>query len=274
MKSEQKLFTYQYHHFLDEAGDPTFCGKGKSVIVGTPGASTCYILGMVKFNNDLDTVRKQVMQLQQQVDQDPYFKKMGSIEKKRNKYGFYFHATDDIPEVRMQFFKYFSSLDCTFEAVVGSKNPDLYLTRHNENPHEFYADLLSHLLYNKLFSKNRLVLNIAERGTSTRLENLKSGLQKAEEKFHAHNPKTILNHNIVFNVQNQTSEPLLNIADYFCWSVQRVFERGETRYYEYLLDKIEVVVDLYDEEGMKTGNNIYTPKKPLTDENKKDLYSI
>ena len=248
MKPERKRSTYEYHHFLDEAGDPTFYGKGKSVIVGTPGVSICYILGMVKFNNDLDTIRNEVMQLQKQVDNDPYFKKVGSIEKKRNKHGFYFHATDDIP--------------------------DLYLTRHNQNPHEFYADLLSHLLYNKLFNKNRLVLNIAERGTSTRLENLKFGLQKAEEKFHVCNPSTILNHNIVFNVQNQTSEPLLNIADYFCWSVQRVFEKGETRYYEYLLDKIMVVVDLYDEEGVKTGNNIYTPKNPLSAENKKSLYSI
>jgi hypothetical protein len=46
--------------------------------------------------------------------------------------------------------------------------------------------------------------------------------------FAVHNPKSRLNHNVVFNVQNQTSEPLLNITDYFCWSVQRVFERGET----------------------------------------------
>jgi hypothetical protein len=274
MKPERKLSTFEYHYFLDEAGDPTFHGKGKSVIVGIPGVSTCYFLGMVKFNSDLDTVRKEVMQLQQQVDQDPYFKRVGSIEKKRNKHGFYFHATDDVPEVRMQFFKYFNSLNCSFEAVVGRKIPGLYLTRHNENPHEFYADLLSHLLYNRLLSENRMVLNIAERGTSTRLENLKLGLQKAEERLCTLNPETILNHNVVFNVQHQTSEPLLNIADYFCWSVQRVFERGETRYYEYLLEKIKVVIDLYDDEGVKTGDNIYTPKKPLTAKNKKSLYSI
>ena len=274
MKKPDKVLTFNYHYFLDEAGDPTFYGKGKTVIVGTPGVSNYYFLGMVKFNNDLEVVRKGVIYLQQQIDQDPYFKSIGSIEKKRNKHGFYFHASDDIPEVRMQFFKYFCSLDCSFEVVVGRKIPDIYLNRHNESPHRFYADLLSHLLYDKLLSTNRMVLNVAERGTSTRLENLRLGLEKAEERFAVHNPKSRLNHNVVFNVQNQTSEPLLNIADYFCWSVQRVFERRETRYYEYLRDKIKLVVDLYDEEGTKSGANIYTPEKPLTAKNKKSLYSI
>ncbi len=199
----EKLPTYTYHYFLDEAGDPSFYGKGKSIIVGTPGVSSNYFLGMVKFNSNLDFIRNEVVKLQQEVEADPYFKKIGSIEKKKGKHGFYFHATDDIPEVRMLFFKFFNSLDLSFEAVVGQKNPTLYLERHNANPHEFYADLLSHLLYNKLLDKNRMVLNIAERRGSTRFENLKSGLQ------------------------NQTSEPLLNIADYFCWSIQRVFEKAK-----------------------------------------------
>ena len=274
MKKSDKVPSFVYHYFLDEAGDPSFYGKGKSIIVGTQGVSSNYFLGMVKFNSDLDIIRKEVHHLQQQVDQDPYFKSIGSIEKKRNKHGFYFHATDDVPEVRMLFFKFLKSLDCSFEAVVGQKIPNLYVKKHNANPHEFYADLLSHLLYDKLLDESRMVLNVAERGASTRFENLKSGLQKAEERFMIENPGTQLNHNVVFNVQNQTSEPLLNIADYFCWSIQRVFERGEIRYYTYLQDKIKQVIDLYDEEGVRTGENAYTPQKPLTAENKKSLYSI
>jgi hypothetical protein len=271
---DAKLSPYEYHYFLDEAGDPSFYGKGKSIIVGTPGVSSCYFLGMVKFRSNLDLIRQEVSRLHREVTQDVYFKNIGSIEKKKNKYGFYFHATDDIPEIRMLFFKFLNSLDCSFEAVVGRKIPNLYEKKHNANPHEFYADLLSHLLYHKLLHKNRVVLNIAERGTSTRLENLKLGLQKAEERFVLHYPETALDHNVVFNVQNQTSEPLLNIADYFCWSIQRVFERGETRYYDYLRDKIKIVIDLYDEEGIDSKQNIYTPENPLTAKNKNSLYSI
>ena len=265
----------EYHYFLDESGDPSFFRKGKHLIpVGTPGVSSYYFLGMVKFNSDLTIIRDAVIDLQQVIDRDPYFKKIGSIEKKRRQHGFYFHATDDIPEVRMIFFKFLSSLDCSFEAVAGRKIPSLYLERHGADPHKFYADLLSHLLYSKLAGENKIVLNIAERGMSTRLGNLRSGLQSAERRFDFYNQNAGLKRPVVFNVQNQTSEPLLNIADYFCWSVQRFFEKGETRYCEYLQPKIRLVVDVFDEEGAKTGSNVYTPERPLTAENKNSLYSI
>jgi hypothetical protein len=48
-------------------------------------------------------------------------------------------------------------------------------------------------------------------------------------------PKTI------FNIQSPIEEPLLSAADYFCWAIQRVFERGELRCYEFLIDKISKV---------------------------------
>lgn len=63
-------------------------------------------------------------------------------------------------------------------------------------------------------------------------------------------------------------EPLLNIADYLCWTVQRVFEKGETRYYDFVKEKISVVVDLYDTDRYEGFQNYYSPKKPLTAENK------
>ncbi|HEX3934247.1 MAG TPA: hypothetical protein VHW43_06175, partial [Puia sp.] len=167
----EKLQPYEYHYFLDEAGDPSFFGKGKHLLsAGIPGVSSYYLLGMVRFNSDLNYVRQTVADLQQVVDRDPYFKNIGSITKKRLKNGFYFHATDDIPEVRMIFFKFLRSLDCSFEVVAGKKIPSLYLERHKANPHRFYSDLLSHLLYVKLVGENKIVLNIAERGMSTRLE--------------------------------------------------------------------------------------------------------
>lgn len=263
-----------YHYFLDEAGDPSFFGKGKRIIIGTPGVSCYYFLGMVRFHSDLGDIRHKVKDLQEAVAHDPYFRNIGSIGRKRTRNGFYFHATDDVPEVRMLFFKLLNSLDCTFEAVAGLKDPDIYLKRHKGNPHEFYADLLSHLLYDKLEDEDKVVLNIAERGGSTRNENLRLGLRRAEARFAYYHPFAGLNHHVVFNVQNQTSEPLLNIADYFCWSIQRVFEKGETRYYDFLREKIGKVVDLFDLDGAEDGSNIYTPERPLTAQNKKSLYSI
>jgi hypothetical protein len=55
------------------------------------------------------------------------------------------------------------------------------------------------------------------------------------------------------------------VADYLAWAVQRVFEMGDMRYYNYLREKIRLVVDLYD----RSGKNRYDPTiQPLTTGNK------
>jgi hypothetical protein len=73
---------------------------------------------------------------------------------------------------------------------------------------------------------------------------------------------------VVFNVQTPRIEPLLTISDYLSWAVQRVFERGDVRYYNYLTAKIRLVVDLYDRDKYEGYRNYYDKKNPLTAQNK------
>ncbi len=75
------------------------------------------------------------------------------------------------------------------------------------------------------------------------------------------------NSKIVFNVQTPLTEPLLNMADYFCWAVQRVFERGETRYYDFINDKISLVVDIYDTDNYSGNRNYYNKNNKLSNSN-------
>lgn len=256
--------TQDNHRFLDEAGDTTFYGKGKVPTIGQNGVSMSFILGMVKFKEPLQPLRQKIIVLQNQVINDPYFRDIPSINKKLKEGGFYFHATDDLPEVRKLFYDFIASVDCSFEAYVGRKIPSLYETKHNGKEAEFYADLLSHLLENKLNKKGKLVLNVASRGKTTKNNNLQSALTKAQNR----NKGKALTTQVLFNVQNHRVEPLLNVADYFCWAVQRVFERGEVRYYNFLKDRVSLVVDLYDSARYLNSGNYYSPKKPLTITNK------
>ena len=48
-----------------------------------------------------------------------------------------------------------------------------------------------------------------------------------------------------------------------CWSVQRVFERGEMRYHDYIKDKISLVVDIYDRTGYSGSRNYYRKSNPI-----------
>lgn len=262
-----KTESYKYHRFLDEAGDTTFFGKGKVPIIGNEGVSKSFILGMLKVNEPLHTVREKVMSLQNHISTDPYFEGIPSIQKMKDKFGYYLHAKDDIPEVRKMAFDLIKTIECSFECIVARKIYALYEKKHHNKESEFYADLLSHLLKNKFRKYDKLVLNIAERKKCTTHTNLDFGLQKALARDHAKNPDKEQRCKVVFNIQQPTNEPLLNIADYFCWSVQRVFERGETRYYNSISDKISLVIDVYDAEKYKNFKNYYSGKNKLTSDN-------
>ena len=120
---------------------------------------------------------------------------------------------------------------------------------------------------NRLGEYDRLVLNIAERKRCTALNNLQKGLDKALTHSKFRYPSRAKDCKVVFNVQRPTVEPVLNIADYLCWSIQRVFERGETRYYDYIRSKISVIWDLYDFAGAMNGQNYYSRSRKLTEAN-------
>lgn len=252
------------HRFLDEAGDTTFYGDGKRIIVGQQGVSLTFGLGMLQINGNLHEVRRQITDLQHQIQADRYLNSIPSIKKKIEKGGFYLHATDDPPEVRQAAYKLIKTMDCSLEMVVARKVPGIFAAKHNNREAEFYADLLSHLLKDKLKSGLKYVLNIAHRSNSTSNTNLQVAIEKAYGRAEKQHHRNDLTSKVVFNVQTPRTEPLINLADYLCWAVQRVFEKGEIRYYDFIQDKIASVVDIYDRERHEIKGNCYDKDCPLT----------
>lgn len=257
-----------YHRFLDEAGDTTFYGKGKKNIIGENGVSKVFILGMVKVKDPLDEVRYKINALQDKIADDEFYH-VPSVLKKINKTGYYLHATDDLPEIRKEMFDLMKTINCSFEAVVGRKDIERYETKHKGKEEYFYADLLSHLLKNKLSKHDKLVMHISERGKSTKNHNLELAFLKAKQRFVKINGSKESRTKVVFNVNYPTKDPLLNLADYFCWTIQRIFERGEIRYYNFIKEQVKLVIDLYETENYKDWKNYYDNRKnPLTIKNK------
>lgn len=263
----EKLQTCEYHRFLDEAGDTTFYGKGKLPVLGKEGVSLSFTLGMTRFREPLPELRERIIKLQKEIEVNPLFKSMESVKKRTQKGGFYFHAKDDSNDLKKVFFDFILSLDCTFQAVVARKSVDRFKRTHNDNEMEFYADLLSHLVKDK-FNYPKLILNVAERQNSTSNKNLERAIQIASERHKKKNPEKEIALNIGYSVHKFQDEPLLCVADYLCWVVQRVFERGEVRFYEYLMPKISLVLDLYDTANYSYSKNYYRSKNPLTPKNK------
>lgn len=257
-----------FHRFLDETGDTTFYGKGRKLIVGQEGVSLCFGLGVVRIDRPLEEVRREVRALQTQVEADPLLNTIPSVRRRIASGGFFFHACKDSPEVRSVVLHYIRDLPCEAEVVMARKIPALFAKQHHGLEGEFYADLLAHLVKNRLKRDGTLVLNVAERGSSTRekvlTEALRLATERAAKRWGGENLRT----RAVFNVQNPRTEPLLTVSDYLCWAVQRVFEKGEVRHYNYLAEKIRLVVDIYDRDKYEGFRNYYDKKNPLTAENK------
>jgi hypothetical protein len=256
------------HRFLDEMGDSTFYGKGRRIIIGETGVSLSFGIGILKIKRPLGEVRAEVMQLQKEIEEDPLFNTLPSVIKRSQQGGFFFHACKDTPDVRSPFLKYIRSLPCELEAVVARKIPARFEKSHHSQENEFYADLLSHLIKKRVKGSRKLVLNVAARGSSTRDKVFAEALSIANQRALKRWSQQDLNSHVVFNVQTPRTEPLLNVADYLCWAVQRVFEQGETRYYDYLQERIRLVVDLYDSDRYAGYQNHYDKKNPLTAKNK------
>jgi hypothetical protein len=256
------------HRFLDETGDTTFYGKGRKLIIGQEGVSLCFGLGIVRIDRPLKEVRQEVTALQKQVETDPLLNTIPSVQKRVNSGGFYFHACKDSPDVRTVILHYIRDLPCEAEMVVARKIPKFFRNKHHGREEELYGDLLAHLIKNRLKRAGTLVLNVAQRGSSTREKVLTAALELATERAGKKWGAANLKARPVFNIQNPRTEPLLTISDYLCWAVQRVFEKGEMRYYTYLAEKIRLVVDLYDIDKYEGYRNYYDKKNPLTPENK------
>src|SRR5580765_5192845 len=104
------------HFFVDESGDPTlFDAKGR-IIVGKEGTSRVFILGAAFIPNpgglqtDLNFLRMRLVA-------DPYFRGVPSFDVTRKKTAVFFHAKDDLPEVRCEVFSLIR--DHTVQVVAG-----------------------------------------------------------------------------------------------------------------------------------------------------------
>jgi hypothetical protein len=268
-RTENNISLPVEHRFIDEMGDTTFYGKGKEIILGKEGVSSIFGLGIVKFNRPLNDIRREISALQRQVETDPLLNTIPSVTKRVKRGGFYFHASKDTDDVRSIFLRYLRDLDCEAEFQVARKIPSLFVRKHNGKDDEFYADVLSHLIKGRLKKPRRMVLNIAERGSSTRARVLQTALTKATSRAVKKCNPDDLKTDVVFNVQSPSHEPLLTVPDYLGWAVQRVFECGQTRHYDYLRHRIRLVVDLYDSNNYVGSANYYDHRyNPLTNKNK------
>ncbi|GAB3988942.1 hypothetical protein GCM10028807_12700 [Spirosoma daeguense] len=237
------------YFFIDESGDSEFYGKRKRLLVGTEGFQPLLILGLVETSNR-KRLREAVITLQQQILSDTLYRSIPSVKEPN----WFFHARNDHPEVRAEFFKLIRSYDdLRFHAVIGRKDLDIFNRKHNNNSVEFYFDLVAHLLQEKLQEETEQNIYLAHKPKTTQKQ-LVTAIDKA---IQADNGKLGIQQKIRYSctVEQSSKMPELSVVDYLLWALHRYLLKGEIRFWEAVEPCVSSVLDLYDDEKQYDGKN-------------------
>jgi len=256
-------------YFVDESGDGVLFSRRGRVVVGTEGCSRFFILGLVDIP-DPDALGHELDDLRAGLLADPYFKGVPSMQPEARKTALAFHAKDDLPEVRREVFSLLTKHPVRFFAVVRDKGKLLeYVRQRNErdaayryNPNELYDYLVRRLFKDRLHKDDEYQICFARRGKADRTAALLVALQAARRRF---GQQWGVLSSAPIHVTPATPErcPGLQVADYFLWALQRLYERHEERYVALLWSSFSLVHDLDDTREAQYGV-YYSKKKPLT----------
>jgi hypothetical protein len=244
-----------------------FDGKGR-VLVGTEGCSRYFAVGLLDVA-DAAKLSEELNKLRADLLADPYFKNVPSMQSEARKTALYFHAKDDLPEVRREVFKLLQRHELKFSAVVRNKQTVLnYVRARNERhsayrykPDELYDHVVRRLFKERLHKHDGYTIRFAIRGNSHRTAAFHSALATARDRFAQEHGITITS-KLDVKACRPTDEPALQAADYFLWALQRTFEKHEDRYLELLWPQCSLVVDADDTRVAEYGA-YYTKQKPL-----------
>lgn len=256
------------NYFVDEAGDLTLFNKRKQIVVGNEGSSSCFMVGMADIPRP-DNVKQKLDELRQELLNDPYFRGVPSMQPEQKKTAICFHAKDDLPEVRREVFKLLPSFEARIIIAVRRKLPMAFYYQHlfktkgekfSEN--KIYDELISQIFKGKLHKADEHFVTFARRGKSERSAALREALNKSKEKFEA-------------KWGTQTDKPVtimsalpshvagLQVVDYYLWALQRMYERGEDRFFNLLAAQYRLIMDLDDTRNKPYGE-WYSDSNPCT----------
>jgi hypothetical protein len=262
------------YYFVDEAGDGTLFNRRKQVVVGREGCSSHFILGALEVVEP-KALHDAMEKLRADLLADPYLAKIPSMQQVQKKTAFAFHAKDDCPEVRREVYRLLSEFELRFFAVVRNKTVIAHkVQEHNKttpayryHPNQLYDRCVSRLFKERLDKEASYMIQFSRRGNRTRTQALQHAIQQARN-----NLRLAWGIEATSPIEIMAAKPNeaggLQAVDYFLWALQRVYERGEDRYWEFLAEKASLVHDV-DDTRVNDYGVYYTKRNPLKAESLK-----
>ncbi|MEK7326109.1 MAG: DUF3800 domain-containing protein [Chloroflexota bacterium] len=241
--------------FVDESGDPTFYDRHGNLSVVQEGCSPVLLLGFIE-TTDPAPIRRALAELHAEIANDEYLRGIPSISKTRVA----FHAKDDVAEVRQAVFKCLRGLDFKAQFVVARKIERVFRNAFHGSEEKFYDRLVAQLFQRVLhrYTDNRVYF--AKRGSRNRQQPLQAAINAGIARFEEEQ-ETKVTTQVTVSAQTPIGEPCLQVIDYLNWAVYRAFVKQEMRYFEFMRDKVSLLVDLYDVKNYP--NNWYNRNNPF-----------
>lgn len=154
--------------------------------------------------------------------------------------GDYFHATTDKQEVRNKVFNLIMDADFTVQATIMEKSKAQPQTRTSDE--QFYKHgWYFHFRYSSeqyLDHEAELMITVASIGTKRQRINFEDAVRDVVK-------QKIRRRQWVAAFWPCQTDPCLQLADYCTWAIQRKWERGDTRAYDLIKDRINYEYDLW-----------------------------
>jgi hypothetical protein len=256
------------HYFVDEAGDLTLFDKKGRPLLGKPGVSSIFMVGLVDLP-DPEAGHHKLEALRQALLADAYFSGVPSMREESGKTARFFHAKDDVPEVRREVFRLLPQLGCKVQIIIRSKDAltedaqALFKYRGEKlRANDIYDDLVSRLFRNVLHKADENRVVFARRGSNDRREALEAAIRKAKIRF---SNKHGMNHDrpTIITAGHPWNYAGLQVVDYYLWAVQRLYERGEERFFRAVEKDYRLIMDI-DNKVNKPYGEWFCDQNPLT----------
>ncbi len=255
------------YHYVDEAGDLTLFGRRGKCLLGTEGVSLCFMVGVARIAAARE-FRERLNELRHDLLADPYLQNIPSMRPGVSKTVRGFHAKDDCPEVRQAVFRLLVKWDIKVQVGVRRKDSlakEARLARSKGilwQANSVYDNMVKTLFKPSLHKADRNVIAFARRGKSAREKALAEAIERAKANFErdtgmpSDRPTRILP-----SVPSESCG--LQAIDYFLWALQRLYERGEDRYFNYLAPHYRLIMDFDDKRSGRTYGEWYSDQNPL-----------
>ncbi len=206
---------------------------------------------------------------------DPYFSKVPSMQPEQRKTAVTLHAKDDCAEVRREVYRLLLEREMRFFAVVRDKRTivtkvqehNLKHPTYRYHPNQLYDRCVSRLFRDRLHKEDAYTVRFSKRGNRSRTEALGRAIEHARDNLRAKWGIAATAPIEIIPAKPEQSGGL-QAVDYFLWALQRLYERGDDRYWEYVVSKVSLVHDVDDTRENPYGM-YYTKRNPLKEESRR-----